>query len=305
MSILDEIESMGMDSCEDEFGNSEEQAVNLEKTELLSPSEAEVEAFVEQYQEGSKEFTPPQSHSTRNNYRNGEGKLSQHSYRSRSRTSNQQHSYRSRSRTPNRQHSYRSRSRTPNQQYSYRSRSRTPNQPYSYRSRSRSSSNNSQSRSRPPDEVGFQGKGKGKGRFRGANQESYGGKGKGERGSQNHGKGSYNKDSNPIRKVCAFYNTSNGCKNGSNCGYLHNVNLLPMNNVHRCPNPNCTNSCIGKQCSVCHCLQKEAKYPKWKFKESSYMEKQSKLKMCPECNINKCMGLRCRQCHFYCVQQKD
>jgi hypothetical protein len=83
------------------------------------------------------------------------------------------------------------------------------------------------------------------------------------------------------------------------------VNIIAIDKVHRCPNPNCTNSCIGKQCSVCHRLQKEAKYPKWKFKETSYMEKQSKLKMCPECNINKCMGLRCRQCHFYCVQRKD
>ena len=266
MSVIDDMGTTDMDFGQDEFeGFTEEEH---------DPNDAKIEAFVEQYEKseqsekGYKERSPSR----------GRTNLIKEKERSRSRS----RSYRSRS--------YRSRSRS----FS-RDRSQSP-------SRSSRSSSQDQRNHFGKGKGGFRGKGKGS--FRGG-KGSYGGKGKGGRGYQSQGKGSYNKDSNQIRNVCAFFNTSNGCKNGSNCKYLHDVNLIATDNVHRCPNPNCTNSCIGKQCSVCHRLQKEAKYPKWKFKETSYMEKQSKLKLCPECNINKCMGLRCRQCHFYCVQRKD
>ena len=301
MSVIDEIGTADMDFAQDEFEDIEEQLVIGEE------SEAEIEAFAEQYDKDYKERSSSRGQTTIINERIGS--------RSPSRRQTTIINERIGSRSPSRGQTTideRIGSRSPSANYNRRGRSRSRSK-RSYRTHSQSSSKSYQSRSRSPsqDRTNHVGKGKGgfhgkgKGSFRGGGKGSYAGKGKGGRCYQSRGKGSYNKDSNQIRNVCAFFNTHTGCKNGSNCSYLHDVNQRAINNVHRCPNPNCTNLCIGKQCSVCHRLQKEAKYPTWKFKETSYMEKQSSLKMCPECNVNKCMGLRCRQCHFYCVQRND
>ena len=119
------------------------------------------------------------------------------------------------------------------------------------------------------------------------------------------------------KKVCAFFNAVQGCKNGSNCNFAHDKDLISFKPTHQCPNPKCENTCIGKQCSECHIYQKLSKstarrghvsekyssdskyYPKLEFKQTSYLQKQSSLKLCPQCNKNKCIGLRCRECHFY------
>ncbi len=59
-------------------------------------------------------------------------------------------------------------------------------------------------------------------------------------------------------KVCAFFNTIRGCKNGSTCGFAHDQTLISFQRVRPCPTPNCKNTCLGKQCSDCHL--KKAKY---------------------------------------------
>ena len=62
---------------------------------------------------------------------------------------------------------------------------------------------------------------------------------------------------------CAFFNTKPGCRNGDDCGFQHDATgSMPTPGEFKgqtrhtvftmCPNENCTNTCLGKQCKECH-----------------------------------------------------
>jgi len=36
----------------------------------------------------------------------------------------------------------------------------------------------------------------------------------------------------------------------------------------------------------------------YKHKSYTYMEKCRRMTMCPDCKVNRCLGIRCRECHF-------
>lgn len=124
----------------------------------------------------------------------------------------------------------------------------------------------------------------------------------------------------PPIKACAFFHTSSGCMHGKSCNYSHDPNATPTTNLKSCPNQNCDNMCIGRQCRHCDQQKRQKRmfgkteqigptescteetkyvyYPKLKWRQQSYHHRQKTLKMCRQCGVNKCMGTRCRQCHF-------
>ena len=53
-------------------------------------------------------------------------------------------------------------------------------------------------------------------------------------------------------RICAFFNTGRGCKNGTNCTFVHDEHRISFKQVRQCPTPNCQNTCLGKRCSDCH-----------------------------------------------------
>jgi hypothetical protein len=52
--------------------------------------------------------------------------------------------------------------------------------------------------------------------------------------------------------VCAFFNSTQGCTNGRGCAFVHSHTATASQLLHPCPNDECVNLCIGKQCMDCH-----------------------------------------------------
>jgi hypothetical protein len=124
------------------------------------------------------------------------------------------------------------------------------------------------------------------------------------------------------RQVCAFYASSQGC-NVDNCPFIHDSSAVSKVQLKPCPNEDCTNLCIGKQCMKCHssmpisrkrkdhrdaspeARQKttrrspERSYKSRSRKPVASTQFSSKPKACPEPGCrNTCLGRRCRQCHL-------
>jgi len=93
------------------------------------------------------------------------------------------------------------------------------------------------------------------------------------------------------RLPCAFFTSEKGCNQGTRCPFTHDENAPRNTNLHQCPNENCDNLCIGKQCSDCHnAMSRPARRQRPRYS--------TELRECPECHFNKCRGRRCRECHF-------
>lgn len=123
-----------------------------------------------------------------------------------------------------------------------------------------------------------------------------------------------NKPKSKTWGYCSFFNTFQGCRNGTNCKFVHDTETKQNSEKQPrpCPNDGCKNFCFGRQCKHCHSkMIKERQittdqdedyqhFPKFKLKEKQkeYHYRRTHLKICTQCNLNKCMGIRCRQCHF-------
>ena len=55
-----------------------------------------------------------------------------------------------------------------------------------------------------------------------------------------------------LHPVCAFYSSDQGCSAGSKCQFKHDRSGTPMAALKPCPNRDCKNVCLGKQCMECH-----------------------------------------------------
>jgi hypothetical protein len=54
------------------------------------------------------------------------------------------------------------------------------------------------------------------------------------------------------QQVCAFFVSEQGCSAAKDCPFIHDSNAIPSVTLKPCPNSNCKNLCIGKQCMQCH-----------------------------------------------------
>jgi len=91
-----------------------------------------------------------------------------------------------------------------------------------------------------------------------------------------------------VRKMCLFFNSSNGCNRGEICEFIHSKGEGDGAVPAQCPNKDCTNLCLGSQCSACH----------RKMMAGKQQRKTTELHICPTCNTNQCRGRRCRDCHL-------
>jgi hypothetical protein len=147
-------------------------------------------------------------------------------------------------------------------------------------------------------------------------------------------------DHGKIEKTCRFFNSFRGCKNGDQCSFVHeklpcafftsvqgctynekcpfshDVSDVSIVQLKNCPNQNCQNQCIGRQCMQCHNIMDRVKQNKNKHttRRSSPYSKNNigynrstqstrtndgNVHICPEENCeNTCTGRRCRECHF-------
>lgn len=53
------------------------------------------------------------------------------------------------------------------------------------------------------------------------------------------------------RQVCAFFNSDRGCS-VQECPFVHDKSAVSSVQLKPCPNVDCPNVCIGKQCMTCH-----------------------------------------------------
>lgn len=97
--------------------------------------------------------------------------------------------------------------------------------------------------------------------------------------------GCYNGDSCKFEhpNICKNFNSQRGCPRTSTCKFTHVISRNPKHILRQCPNFNCGNMCVGRQCEPCH-----KKYQSYKTGIPH---------QCPTCP-NLCKGKRCRECHF-------
>lgn len=67
------------------------------------------------------------------------------------------------------------------------------------------------------------------------------------------------------RQVCAFFSSTQGCTASDDCPFIHDTNKTPSVQLKPCPNKDCPNLCIGKQCMQCHNLMNSHQEHKVKF----------------------------------------
>lgn len=51
---------------------------------------------------------------------------------------------------------------------------------------------------------------------------------------------------------CIFFQSGSTCTFGDKCPFLHDMKAPTKAQFKKCPNPGCSNDCLGKQCSACH-----------------------------------------------------
>jgi hypothetical protein len=61
------------------------------------------------------------------------------------------------------------------------------------------------------------------------------------------------------RQVCAFFASAQGCTGISDCPFIHDLDATPSVQLKPCPNEDCKNMCIGKQCMQCHSVMHSRK----------------------------------------------
>ena len=142
-------------------------------------------------------------------------------------------------------------------------------------------------------------------------------------------------DNEKSEKICRFFNSFRGCKKGDECNFVHEQlpcaffaseqgctyndrcpfshDMNNISNVHlkQCPNDNCQNQCIGRQCMQCHNIMDRVKQPKNtrrprqrfvpytnnnNINNSTRYDRPTHICPVPNCE-NMCTGRICRDCH--------
>lgn len=121
------------------------------------------------------------------------------------------------------------------------------------------------------------------------------------------------------RQVCAFFVSDQGC-HVYECPFMHVNDAAPKVVLKSCPNKNCTNLCIGKQCMKCHSEMKRyntryygnkrimgpynhssSRHRQYRSREYTGKEfRKRQVRSCPISGCrNTCIGRRCRECHIH------